>query len=126
MATQKVTVNLISAAITIYIMIGFLGAMICRALYTISPDAFILNKMHNDMATFLYFSFITITTIGYGDILPNNIFAKFTAMYLGIIGQLYLAIVMSILIGKFLSSHRLVTKTDDKNNDDTETNTNQD
>jgi voltage-gated potassium channel len=108
-------------------MIGFLGAMICRALYTINSDAFIIREMHNDMATFLYFSFITITTIGYGDILPNSIFAKFTAMYLGIIGQLYLAIVMAIIIGKLLNSYRLdAIKRVEKDNDDEETSTNQD
>jgi hypothetical protein len=101
-STDKISVNLISAAITVYIMFGFLGAMICRALYTLNPNSFDIGAMKKDMATFLYFSFITITTVGYGDILPKSIIAQFVAMYLAIIGQLYLAVVMSIIIGKYL------------------------
>lgn len=102
MITKKITFNLISAAVTIYMMIGFLGAMICKTLYTLNPNSFIINEMHNDITTFLYFSFITITTVGYGDILPQTMIARYLAMYLAIIGQLYLTVILSIIIGKYL------------------------
>ena len=107
--SDKISINLISAAITVYIMIGFLGAMICRAMQIINPSSFFLADMKADMATFLYFSFITITTVGYGDLLPKSVPAQFLAMYIAIIGQLYLAVVMSIIIGKYLYAKRSTT-----------------
>jgi len=110
MKSEKVSINLVSAAITVYIMIGFLGAMICRAMQIINPSAFYLGDMKTDMATFLYFSFITITTVGYGDLLPQTVPAQFLAMYLAIIGQLYLAVVMSIIIGKYLHAKHSITE----------------
>lgn len=104
MLAKEVTVNLISAAITIYIMIGFLGAMTCKAIYTLNHDAFFIDNAHYDIATFIYFSFMTLTTVGYGDILPKSMIAKFVAMYIAIIGQLYLTVVISMLIGKYLNA----------------------
>jgi len=119
MKSEKISINLVSAAITVYIMIGFLGAMICRAMQIVNPNSFFLADMKADMATFLYFSFITITTVGYGDLLPKTVPAQFLAMYLAIIGQLYLAVVMSIIIGKYLhAKHSINTEVitpDDQN-----------
>jgi hypothetical protein len=109
MKSEKVSINLVSAAITVYVMIGFLGAMICRAMQILNPTSFFLADMKADMATFLYFSFITITTVGYGDLLPQTVPAQFLSMYLAIIGQLYLAVVMSIIIGKYLYAKRSKT-----------------
>jgi len=50
-----------------------------------------------------YFSFITLTTIGYGDFAPTSILGQKIAILEGLIGQFYIAIVMAILVGKFLS-----------------------
>ena len=50
-----------------------------------------------------YFSFITLTTIGYGDFSPTSALGQRVAIIQGLIGQFYLAIVMAILVGKYLS-----------------------
>jgi len=68
------------------------------------PDAFLIEI--TDASIFhqcLYFSFITITTTGYGDILPLKPIAKTLAIFLALFGQLYLTVIIGILIGKYLS-----------------------
>ncbi len=110
MQSDKISINLVSAAITVYIMIGFLGAMIGRAMQIVNANSFFIADLKADMATFLYFSFITMTTVGYGDILPKTVPAQFLAMYIAIIGQLYLTVIMSIIIGKYLHSKHLTNE----------------
>jgi len=52
---------------------------------------------------FLYFSFITLTTLGYGDVTPVSAFAKSVTLIIAVSGQLYLTILVAMLVGKFLS-----------------------
>jgi hypothetical protein len=49
----------------------------------------------------LYYTFVTYTTTGYGDILPASQFAKTFTILIGISGQLYVAIIIALLVGKF-------------------------
>jgi hypothetical protein len=51
----------------------------------------------------VYFSSITLTTIGYGDILPDTHTTKLLASLFGIIGQFYSVVLIGILISKFSS-----------------------
>jgi voltage-gated potassium channel len=126
MKSEKVSINLVSAAITVYIMIGFLGAMIGRAIQIVNPNSFFIANLRADMATFLYFSFITMTTVGYGDILPKTVPAQFLSMYVAIIGQLYLAVIMSIIIGKYLHAKHSTNETNITSDDQNQTYTEKD
>ena len=55
------------------------------------------------MHDYLYFSFVTMTTLGYGDVTPVSSTAKSTTIIIAIAGQLYLTILVAMLVGKFLS-----------------------
>ena len=55
---------------------------------------------------FVYFSSITITSIGYGDILPCSHSAKLFTSFFGIIGQFYTVILVGVLISKFTSKNK--------------------
>ena len=55
---------------------------------------------------YLYFSFITLLTIGYGDIVPLTTTAKTAVILLGIVGNFYTIIVMGIVIGKYLVQNK--------------------
>jgi len=93
-------------AVNIYFLIGIAGGIIFRMLYTINPSN--INVIGNnilDTTDLLYFSFETITTLGYGDITPASPFAKTIAIFLSFAGQLYLTMIIALLMGKFLKEN---------------------
>ena len=52
---------------------------------------------------YLYFSFVTLTTLGYGDVIPVSHLARSTTMLIAVTGQLYMTILIAMLVGKFLA-----------------------
>jgi hypothetical protein len=72
-------------------------------LYTTDPNS-INVRDENVLATtdLIYFSFDTITTLGYGDITPNSPLTKNVAVFLSFAGQIYLTMVIALLMGKYL------------------------
>ncbi len=50
----------------------------------------------------MYFSYITLTTIGYGDILPITILARKASILIGLVGQMYLVVITAIVVGKYI------------------------
>ncbi|WP_372640006.1 ion channel [Ancylomarina sp.] len=60
-----------------------------------------------DIGDIVYYSFVSMTTIGFGEIVPQSQIAKSISIFSGIVGQFYLAIIMALIIGKLLNSkHR--------------------
>ena len=102
--TEIVNSETIIESINIYLLIGFVGAIILSLINHFIPGS--LNIIESDIFNFheyLYFSFVTLTTLGYGDISPTLPLAKSTVIFLAIIGQFYIAVVMAVLISKFFS-----------------------
>jgi len=54
----------------------------------------------------MYFSFVTLLTIGYGDIIPITQIAQKATIFVGLIGQFYLVILTAITVGKYLNQER--------------------
>lgn len=95
-------------SINIYFLMGIVGGIVFRTMYAIDPTCININDVDVLYTTDLvYFSFETITTLGYGDITPNSPLAKNVAIFLSFVGQLYLAMIIALLMGKYLkgSSH---------------------
>ena len=63
-----------------------------------SPDPGLANS------DLIYYAFITMTTVGYGDIVPVSPGARSLAVLVAVFGQLYIAILISLLVGKYLST----------------------
>lgn len=102
--SKEVDSEVIFSAVAAYVLFGFCGALITAVIIFFQPFAFSLKT--TDISLFhqcLYFSFITITTTGYGDIVPLSPMAKTLAIFLSVFGQLYLTVIIGILIGKYLS-----------------------
>ncbi|NJO36069.1 MAG: two pore domain potassium channel family protein [Rhodospirillales bacterium] len=57
------------------------------------------GTLHNSM----YYSFITFATLGYGDLVPLNPAAKSLSILIAVSGQLYVAVIIALLVGKFSS-----------------------
>lgn len=91
-----------------YICLGLLGFFLFITIDIIEPGSF-GGIREGGAATMggrqdlLYFSFITLLTIGYGEMLPTSDLAKNAAVLLGLLGQFYMVIITAIVVGKFLS-----------------------
>lgn len=101
---KKITLSVILGTTVGYLLIGVLYGQICGVLETLVPGSFRTdNDVHSSYDLF-YFSFMTMTTVGYGDVLPNSNPARSLAILIALSGQMYLTVLVAILIGKFLKS----------------------
>jgi len=102
--SKTVDVNVLITSINIYLLAGIIGASLCLAFYQVYPDAYNFPSYIERpvFAHFLYYSFITMSTVGYGDITPRIPETQTLAYLLSITGQLYVAIIIAFLIGKML------------------------
>lgn len=93
-------------SINIYFLIGIVGAIVFRTMYETDPSCINIDDKNVLLSTDLvYFSFETITTLGYGDITPNSPLAKNVAVFLSFAGQLYLTMIIALLMGKYLKDN---------------------
>ncbi len=98
----KIGLNEVFASVTGYLILGVIATSFFFLIEQSIPGSFNLpeNTTYYD---FLYFSYITLTSVGFGDILPIHPLAKSFTLILGIFGQLYLVILVGIIIGKYLA-----------------------
>lgn len=97
----EITLNLICASVVGYLIIGIVGAQLCMLLHILEPEAFKIEMLGKGGYDYFYFSLVTLTTVGYGDITPITQAAKSLALLISIFGQLYLTILIAILVGKY-------------------------
>ena len=104
----EVNKNVIFGLMSGYISLGLIGFFICISIELQAPGSFqggLLDTTgHAPVLAeqLMYFSFITLMTIGFGDILPVTVLAQKAAMFIGLVGQFYLVIITAIVVGKFL------------------------
>lgn len=101
-----VDLNLIFGAIAGYMVIGIIGGELCALLDYHVPEAFTITTKDLSAYKYFYFSFVTLSTLGYGDIVPNNDAGGALTVLLSLAGQIYLTIIMAIIIGKFVAEKR--------------------
>jgi Ion channel len=97
----RATFDRILGAVALYILIGVVWAEACQLVSSYIPAAYagiVHGRTQYDRATWLYFSFVTLTTVGYGDITPVAHIAKSLAILEALLGQLYPAIVLARLV----------------------------
>lgn len=101
----------IAGAVAVYLILGLLWARLYELVILFNPGAF--QIAHDEgIATLFYFSFVTMLTIGYGDVVPVSLVARELAILEGLTGQLYLVILISSLIAE--RSAVSTTKTEHK------------
>jgi voltage-gated potassium channel len=103
-SSSTVNLNVLITSINIYLLAGIIGASLSFVFYLIYPNAYNFPTYINPPAFvhFLYYSFITLSTVGYGDITPRIPETQTLAYIISISGQLYVAIIIAFLIGKLL------------------------
>lgn len=99
-----VTFNRLLGAMCIYEIFGLIWAMLYSVVAVLSPDSFDGAVSGGQAAVwdFVYFSFVTLTTLGYGDMTPLGPFAKSLAYMEALIGQIYIAVLVATLVGAHL------------------------
>ena len=101
-----VDANKIVGAVCVYLMIGVFLAVLYYLLQSVVPGSFNGLESYSEPQWFwrlLYFSFVTLSTLGYGDITPANAYSESMAYFEAIIGQFYIAIVVAGLVGSYMS-----------------------
>jgi hypothetical protein len=105
----KVTGDKLAGAICVYLMLGLTFAILYSLMEVMDPGAFLLPEGladpklgHGGEYVFIYFSFSTLTTLGFGDIVPVAPFARALTWMEAAAGQLYLAILIARLVGLHL------------------------
>jgi len=88
-----------------YILLGILGGLMFEFLELSNPGS--LSMVNNESGyTYYYFSFISLSTIGYGDIIPKSPLSQAVTILISILGQFYMVIGVGLFVGKFTSSRK--------------------
>lgn len=89
----------IAGAVCVYLLLGLLWSTLYSLVAALDPAAFSLPaEAERDYAGFLYYSFVTLTTLGYGDILPLSPMARTLSWMEAALGQLFLAVTVATLV----------------------------
>ena len=102
---ETVTRQTISAAVAVYLLIALMWSFIYRLIENLYPASFAVAhaKLEGAENIYLYFSLVTITTLGYGDITPIGSQALSLAVLEAITGQIYLVVVVAWFVGLYVS-----------------------
>ena len=100
-----VTRQTISAAIVVYLLLALMWTFIYRLIEILYPASFAIAhaKLLDAENIYLYFSLVTITTLGYGDITPIGRQAASLAVLEAVTGQMYLVVVVAWFVGMHVS-----------------------
>ncbi|MCX6247349.1 MAG: ion channel [Bacteroidetes bacterium] len=105
-----VTAKVILEAISGYILLGILFAVVIAGITQQDPGAFNITQHGSGtevpadiLGQSMYFAFVTLATLGYGDIVPLEPYSRALTTFICISGQLYIAIIIAVLVGKYAS-----------------------
>jgi hypothetical protein len=106
---REVNKNVIFGVMGGYISLGLIGFFLLLGIHFAEPDSFRgLEGMQGKDLTenLLYYAYITLMTIGYGDIIPVGSLAQKAAVLIGLLGQFYLVIITATVVGKYIGSQQ--------------------
>jgi hypothetical protein len=96
LSIRVITADLIFCAISIYLLIGIMWAGIYIVLDGISPGSF------SETTDLLYFSFVTLTTVGFGDVAPLSVLSRRLAVFEAAMGSIYMAVIIAMIVGRYM------------------------
>jgi Ion channel len=106
--SQRVTLDVMLAALTAYVLTAFSFAMLYNLAFQLDVKSFRFPEwievgpaeiLRTEM---IYFSLVTLATLGYGDILPSSPFTQMLAVVEAVIGQFFIAVLVAWLVGMFI------------------------
>ena len=107
MTSDRVSGDTLRGAVCVYVLLGVAWAVAYRFVGFLEPDAFNIAGHFVDqgrsLALHIYFSFVTLTTLGYGDISPISPIARTLALLEAAAGQIYVAITIARLVSMYIA-----------------------
>lgn len=101
---RKVTNSTLTAVLCGLIIIGIAGGIGATLIEYFHPQSFQGAISEDPIINFQYFSFITLSTVGYGDITPITLYAKKFTILLTLTGNFYTIVIIGVIIGKYTST----------------------
>lgn len=102
----RVNLQVLAGAAGGYVHLGLTGGVIATMMQHSDPTCFSLGHLadHESMLErLIYFSYITVSTLGYGDVLPTNVYGERFVVLLAISSTLYVSLLVAILLGRFVA-----------------------
>ncbi|MBV6479701.1 MAG: hypothetical protein HGGPFJEG_02492 [Ignavibacteria bacterium] len=102
---DKVTWDVIVGSFNGYILLGISSYFLLVLVEIANPGSLsgLNGNMNEKYSQIFYFAFVCLTTVGFGDILPTKVISQKICILTSVTGQLYIAVVVAILISRFLS-----------------------
>jgi len=108
--SKKVTTETIYGAVCVYLLLGIIWTELFSIVEMIEPGSFLLGgepvikvageyRSRPGFENLVYYSFVTLTTLGYGDITPVTPYARSLSSLEAVVGQLYVAVMIARLVG---------------------------
>jgi len=106
--SRSISTDQVFGGICAYLLMGISWGFIYVALERLDPGAFQMSQalVEEHPETFQYYSFVTLTTLGYGDITPVTPPARTFSWLVAVCGQLYIAVLIARLVGQHLMTRR--------------------
>jgi len=112
--TEHVSLDTILGGVCVYLLIGETCAYLCSMIELTRAGSYLegghslrippnVNHLLGRRPELTYFSFLTLTTVGFGDIIPVAPLARVLAMLEALLGQIFLATFLAFLVGNFLT-----------------------
>ena len=106
---KTVTPQVIMESINGYLLLGMSFSILIALVCVIDPNAFSFKHLVEQMnpgvsyvSNYIYFGFVTLSTLGYGDIVPLTPAARSLSIFTSMTGQMYVAIIIAALVSKYL------------------------
>jgi len=99
---EKVTGESIKGGISVYFLLGYLCAYLYSLILLLNPAAISFSMPKVELSNVIYFSFTTLTTLGYGDITPLTWMTRNLTILESTIGQIFLTVLIARLVGLYL------------------------
>ena len=107
---KEINVYRILGAVNIYLLMGVYGAISLTLIGQFHDNILSGNtdlfSSDNEFGMYVYYSLVSVTTVGYGDVYPNNVIVKQLSIFLSTFGILYPAIVIALLINEKVAKKR--------------------
>ena len=103
LGSNRVTPELLAATMCGFVLLGMVGTFLFVIIDLVQPGAFAhVPSGSGSLQSLNYFSFVTLLTVGYGDIVPVSNVARKATILLGLLGHFYDVFVISVIVGKYI------------------------